>query len=523
MRIFRPSDEVEAAIRAVARAHLFSNFKPGEYRGAQAANAIIQHQFGIYERLLRPLIPRLASREAAEFLLFQYDEAWRLLHGKGILDLREREHWAWIEPRLKRAIKFLVELICVTDPATAQRVQDSYEAQIVTERALACAESMVDLAMESDLVHSVFPEDCVVRIFESGPYDFTIKIEGKFEGYDRTFSDRLIRDRNSRDQFVPWPQFDNHTDTHRRFLDIPFCDAFGMTYGEFIAALAAIINDSQPSLHPTAFPTLFVNRARVIEELAKSGRPRAAIARAIDGFSITQENLIADKRVVWKPKQESRAYRRGFFVLPHEDGPHLAFSREMAREALIQLASWVSYKHLPKEWRVTQTDRALQVLSHEAGLWFEQIVQRRLNELGIVGTRARKFLGNGLPRLAIPENVGEIDFLGYSAQHRLLVLAEAKMVMTGLEASYWRDDLNEFVFRPGSYAERFRRKLRWVSAQREAICTALAVDRANAVGAVMLTLYPCIAREFIRDFECVSITEFMLDYAARNEWPYSLS
>ncbi len=39
----------------------------------------------------------------------------------------------------------------------------------------------------------------------------------------------------------------------------------------------------------------------------------------------------------------------------------------------------------------------------------------------------------------------------------------------------------------------------------------------------MLTLYPCIARVFIPDFQCVSITEFMLDYADRGGWPYLLS
>src|ERR1044072_9722045 len=97
VQIFRPSTAVEAAIRDCARTHLLSAFAPGESRGGKAANKIIHHQIGVYETLLRPLVPQLVSRGAAEFLLFQYDEAWRLLHGEGILDLKEREHWAWIE------------------------------------------------------------------------------------------------------------------------------------------------------------------------------------------------------------------------------------------------------------------------------------------------------------------------------------------------------------------------------------------------------------------------------------------
>src|SRR5437868_6593533 len=111
--IFRPSLGIESDIREVARAHLHSRFRSGEYRGSETVNAILQHQYRIYEVLLKPLIPKLATRDGAEFLLSQYDEAWELLHSNGILDLKERERWAWIEPRMKRAIKSLVESICM--------------------------------------------------------------------------------------------------------------------------------------------------------------------------------------------------------------------------------------------------------------------------------------------------------------------------------------------------------------------------------------------------------------------------
>jgi hypothetical protein len=89
--VFRPSHGIECDIREVARAHLHSKFTSGEYRGSKIVNAILQHQYRIYEALLQPLIPKLATRDGAEFLLSQYDEAWRLLHGNGILDLMERE------------------------------------------------------------------------------------------------------------------------------------------------------------------------------------------------------------------------------------------------------------------------------------------------------------------------------------------------------------------------------------------------------------------------------------------------
>jgi hypothetical protein len=259
----------------------------------------------------------------------------------------------------------------------------------------------------------------------------------------------------------------------------------------------------------------------VLDELIKFNPSRPAIERAIDGFSISPAHLKSDKRVVWNPKQESRAYRRGFFVFPHDSGPHLAFSREMAKESLMQLVFWVSFKRLPAEWKTSETHKALDSLSHAASEWFEGVVCRNLQSLGIVGQRAHRTIGTGSRQIQIPDAVGEIDFLGYQPQQKLLVLAEAKMVMTGLEARYWRDDLDEFVFRAGSYAERFRRKLIWVTENRHAISEALGFDSAVEVGSTMLTLYPCIARTFISDFPCVSVTEFMLDYERKRQWPYA--
>ena len=469
---------------------------------------------------MQALMPKIACRDGAEFYLYQYDQALHILHGEGIVDKREREIWEWAEPRLTRAIKYLVERICM-EASTARPVLEAGEPAFAAELALICAESMVDLAHESELVHSVFPVDCVVRIFTSGPPDFNIAIEGAHAGYDRVFSDRVIRDRESRKQFVGFPQFDNHTATHQDYLDAAFSHSFGMSYGEFIAAIIAVIDGCLPA--PNYFPTLFVDRRGVINELAKSGRDRPAIERAIDGFSISAESLIAEGRMVWKPKQENRAYRRGFYVFPHENGPHLAFSRAMARENLCQLVNWVCYKRLPVEWETAATRRALDNLARAGSKWFEDTVCRNLNTLGVVGRRVRRTVGSPQRLLRIPVPVGEIDFLGYHSHQKLLVLVESKMVMTGLEARYWRDDIDEFVLRRGSYAERFRRKIAWVVENRDAISAVFGLGPVVGVGAAMLTLYPCIARAFIPDFPCVSLTEFMLDYECKSGWPYPLA
>jgi hypothetical protein len=307
---------------------------------------------------------------------------------------------------------------------------------------------------------------------------------------------------------------------HQNYLDDAFTESFGMNYGLFISCIMSVINDSSPSMHPNAFPTLFVRRGQVIDELAKSGSSRKSIERAIDGFSVTATHLLAEGRVVWKAKQESRAYRRAFFVLPHEAGPHLAFSREMARENLIQLVNWVSYEQLPGEWKTSLTCNALEKLSRAASKWFEEVVSRNLKTLGIVGQRRHTTIGSAGRLIQIPDCVGEMDFLGYHQQEKLLVIIESKMVMSGLEPSYWRHDLDRFAFGLGSYAERFRRKFTWIKENLPTIAAAVGCPVATHLGAAMLTLYPCIAGTIINDFPCVSLTEFMLDYERKLRWPF---
>ena len=165
--IFRPSQGTESFVSRRARQHLLLRFSSGVYRGRNEVNPIIQHQFQFYEKLLQTVIPKLITRGAAEFLLYQYDQAWAVLHGEGILDLRERERWMHIEPLFKRAIKYLVEKICLS--ASNRPIKVNHEEFVFAmECALISVECMVQFAQESDLAHSVFPDDCVLRLFDAG-------------------------------------------------------------------------------------------------------------------------------------------------------------------------------------------------------------------------------------------------------------------------------------------------------------------------------------------------------------------
>lgn len=521
-QIFRPAREVEGWIQAGAWEHLQARFKPGEYRGS-AGNEVILHQFRYYERLLETALPKLCGRDEMEFLLMQFDEATKLLHGHGILDLREREAWSRVEPHFKRGIKFVLERLLMLSTGRIQ-ASSRKECLLAMNVAVACAEQAAHLAQESDMVHTIFPDDAVVTVYENGPLQFKIKATGKHEGWADRYHDRIRRDREYRSEVIEGPPFDFHTETHRLYLDRPFMEAFGADYAHFIEALRQTIDGSRPSLHPDALSTLFIPQEKLVQELHRaSSMPVEAIKRALAGFTVTAENLKKEGRVLHKPKQAHRALRRGFFLMPHASGPHLAFSHAMARENLIHMCGSVAFQRLPPEWQAPGIQAGLIALSKEAGQWFERQLARQLRRLGYSGGRALRQVGQADQSLPIPGDVGEIDFLGIDLTRRVIVVAEAKMIKGGIEPAFWRKEVDEFVKDADSYANRFRKKVAWVSIHRDKISAALGGPSGCQIAFALVTLYPSVVQEFLPDMRCVSITELVLDHERARQWPYVLT
>lgn len=514
--IVRATLAEEAELRQGAKRHLLSKFAPGTYAGAEV-NFIAQHQYQFFESKLNSIIPLFASRDAAEFLLSQYDEASKVFHGTDLESETEKEEWMSIEGSFKRAIKYIVELMCIKQHLGSP-VAEKERLSLLMGTAISCAEQMADLAEMSGRVFSIFPNDCLAVVHDrESPPDYELSVTGKYSDYDTTFYNRVTRDRGARDRFAGKITYDINVKEHEMHLGQAFFSSFGANYSNHIAIIGEVINCSRPA--PNTFPTLFVKRDELIRKFSEaSGFSENCISNALSAFTLTPEKLLEEQRVLWNPKQEYRALCRGFFSFPHESGTHLAFSSSMVKENVILLMSAVAYQWLPAEWRNQTTNRALKKVSLEAGKWFERLVIKNLNSIGIVGQRAKNYVGE--KSLRIPDLVGEIDFLGYNAKQNAIVIIESKMISTGLEARFWRDDLYKFVTGKRPYAEQLRRKVSWVELEQKQIRKALNLPSGENIQMAMLTLYPCIADLFIKDFRCVSLTEFMLDWQTQGNWPY---
>lgn len=516
--IFRPSPAAEQTIQDLSKKHLLTQFPPQEYTG-NAANSILQCVYKFHEALLSRFIAKIASRDAAEFLFFQYDEATKILHGKGLENDHTLTQWRSIEPTFRRAIKHLVELMCIRHPEEKAAIPRQNSLRLM-EGSLICAEAMANLSELSESLYSVFPDEFKLNVAACDqPAIFEVSMHGSHKGYVNRLVDRIVRDRNARSGFVGAQQFDIDSEKHVLILDSFFRESHGVEYGQFIGILHRLIDEAKPAKN--SFPTLFIHRQKTIEALRGSGLSDNILSLILDGFTVDPQKMEKEGRKMWNPKQENRALWRGFFLFPHPSGSHLAFSREMARENLIQLINRVCYKRLPIEWITPTVSVGLEKLSQASGKWFEKIGEKNLREVGIAGERVHRKIARNGQEITIPDEVGEIDFLGFDSISKLLIIIEAKMTFTGIEARFWRDDLEAFVRRKRSYAHQFRKKIAWVQQERARIQKALGLDHVAGVAAAMITLYPCIAQELITDFPCVSIAEFRLDFEEKKQWPYS--
>jgi hypothetical protein len=519
-RLVEPSPEVIRKVWRDLGNYLSQFVKAGVYQDERTINTVLHSAYNFVEKRLTHLLRRVASREFMELVLYQYDlaaELWRATpDGENLAELHEESHYA----SRRRALKLIAEETVLRSPPEYSSLHRS-TLIAETEEAILCAEILVTLCMTSDRTYFLFPRHSQLTVFED--YElvpFQLKPIPPFELADFNFNRRLAKDRNYRYKCLPNPTADLDPQLQAEILDETFSADFGVRYCEFLNILARIMQDIAPA--PGSYPIVFCHRDRLARSIeSSSGIPYAKASQILAGFTLRCSDMKGEGRAPWNSKQTFRAYRRGFFEVPHPSGPHIAWSTSMADECLNWLVMGASFKKLPVEWLTPRITSRLDVLSHRVSSWFETYTVRCFSELGISGARRKNCIQNGNKFIEIPKLVGEIDFLGVSCQDQSLVVAECKMVESRMEPRFWKEDVFEFVDAKKSYAEKFRSKIKWILENRKAIGHLLNQNEAaTKTRSIMLTLYPSFAASRIEDFPCVSLAEFFADHQRASTWPY---
>jgi hypothetical protein len=525
--IFRPRQSIEFTIRNASEKHLRSKFAVKRYNIKDEINSILQHQFSFYSDIIGKLLPVVASHHFLEFVLYQYDLSTQIeqLYKESKLGKSDNEKWKQIGGVLRRALKYIAERVILLHPDEAP-VAETELLLPAAEKIWICAEEMVNLYMESDQTFSVFPDHTTLEILPIGERDyFNIELQKNCPDVQA----RIRYDLANRHHFISDNSVLFDIQEQDRVIGKALKDTLDVTYREAVGIIAEIIKNAQPS--PDGFPVPFIHKAKILDLCAHAfGFSRDAVEKVIAGFTISKAQMELEEREVWKPKQEYRAYRRGFFEFPHSTGLHLIFSKEMAAESFAILRRGVIFGQFPAEWRSKSANRALSTLSNLTGEYFEKVVEENLKTINFLGVRsAKKGIGVGVKRISIPPDVGEIDFIGYAPIEKTLLVAECKLVRDSFEPKFFRDDISSFVTSKKAYINQLRKKVEWVWDNQSAIVDALdstgkykdGVVPNRLVGA-LITYLPTLASCFIDDFPCISLTELMLDYKSVGDWPYEL-
>ncbi|MFA6561676.1 MAG: hypothetical protein WCV00_07175 [Verrucomicrobiia bacterium] len=516
-RIVRPTDETTFRLRLEAHNHVLQAFPPARYTETKKVNAILQRAFEFYSVRLGRLLEQLASRDFIQCILLQYDESVRIGHGDTLVPI-EREFWRASGPQFRRALKHL----CEKASSVALRVDsDLTQARSVKffNQALLCAEEMVNLYHLSETTYSLFPDDIELQLSERF---FDCTLQASRAHLLSRFVKMVEDDRDNQSKFIKGLTFDTDPPAQCAVLDPYFYRAFGISFGHFLDFLRHAVDDPTPD--PNGLPIPFINLERFVEAGSKLGIEPELVRKILMGFTLRKTAMRQEGRVMWNPKQKHRALRRAFFEFPHPEGTHLVWSRGMAKESFVWLLSGACFQQLPDEWINDETRVGLAAVSNACGEWFERVASDNLRNVGFKGQAYNGHVRVGQEVLAIPDSVGQLDFLGYNSAERLLLLAEFKMVEEGTEPRFYRDAIAQFVRNKVNYADKFRRKIAWVTENREHLAGMFLPGSGSVrLASVMITLYPCFASFFIDDFPCVSITHFRLDYQRKSGWPYPLT
>jgi len=516
--IFRASQEHEKKIYNRIKGSMFENFDPGIYTDKTEIIRIVNFIYKKYYEILDENLPKVDPGNFAVFLASEYERYGKVseMHKRNELSAEDDEFWLSYASYARRGIKHLFELLCRTKMENS-KVDSTLEGQEdAISMVFIAAEELVSLYMRSDGYNSFL--DSV-----------TLKLDPREHTYFYVEEDSSVKfdPRNAvRDfaKYVPMPMFLQDVGAHGDILRESFVETLGLSYNDTIGTIQWIIDTYSDESNPESLG--FFEWPEVVSRVTENFRISAEQANQIlEGFCLSHETM--KERELYRPKQEYRAYKRSFFKCQYEGKDVVFFSRRMAQECLMILISDVPFKKLPPEWQSKNIKAALDVLSRKAGRWFENVVVRNLEKLNIIGSPSVKSLKiSTTENRKIPEDIGEIDFLGFHEEQKILVIIEIKQVGFATEPRMFLDDLSKFVTGTKNYSEKFKKKFNWAIENIESIekhfLHNFSLDaKLKEAGYAMITLYPAAVSAKIHDFTCISIVDFMNQIRETKNWPFS--
>lgn len=522
-QIVRPAPQTRIEIRQKAETHLRSKYAPGTYTDNKICNEILQHQYGFYEAELDRLIPLIATTRWVGELLFQYDESGKVSRKFKLNKLSKSDQALWhsIGAVYRQSLDLMCEKIAAL--GRIEKLSELWPTQIPDfERALVCAEKSVEYAEVSNYTYIVVPKATSITIHP-------VKADPYFEHQINEAVDKLIREhrvQNHREITERKKYLDNSFNPfdhqyHASILNEALLTAYGISYEQYQALV---------TLAPSRFkqPKSYKNIPMCIKaDLIDGITEETQMSRNSVEFVIN--SLVLDTsapREVWNSRQLNRINKQPFLQLISDSGEVLMWSNRKVGDFLTLLDSDLTFNKLPQAWTDPAVVSAVTEISRAAGKWFERSVIRQLELLGFQGCRIKD--GTFDDHKEVKFDCGEIDFLGYHPATNCLAIFEFKMFETGFDARGIRQVRSAFLEGDKAYVTVFTKKIKWVSDNIDFVTTYLRsrcnVEIAaapNILRTAFITFYPSQMNLFFQDPACKSLAQFVEEFKAKGEWPYS--
>lgn len=519
--IFRPSEKCEDISYNRIKSAVFDKYSSGLYTDKNKIIEIVNFKYKLYYQILDEYLPKINAGSFFTFLCSEYELYGQVedLFKNGRLSKSEEEYWQTSAHYARRGMKHIMELLCLAGMESKEDLDLPQQEEAIS-LAFIAAEELVGLYMRSDYYTHILKES-TLRL-DSNKHTYFDVAQDEKEKFDIRELMPIHR------ELIPDPNFLLDVDRHDEILKEGFVEKLGISYKNVIQVLNWIIDNNSDSDDPTRIG--YCLRSEIILTLANCFSIQPSVAELIiDGFSLSADSMRKEGRELFRPKQQYRAYKRGFFRAPHDNGELLMFSSRMAKECLSLLSADIVFKKLPPEWKTPTIDLALAKLAKLAGNWFEDVVKNNLKQLGIEGvTSVKKIVLKNGARIVIPSDVGEIDFLGFCPRQMMLVVGEAKQVGFATEPRMFLDDQSKFITDSKSHSKKFEKKIKWAIENREILGIYLSelfnVElKLGSMGYAMITHYPMKIARQIEQFTCLSLAEFVQRHRANNFiWGFSM-
>lgn len=509
--IITPRDAIAFQVRKDVETYIRSKYAPGIYRNREIINSIIKDVFSFLSNKITPLIKKLSCIELIAQLLSEYSKSCAVQEyfSRGTPS-PSRMKW---EQRnsFRRSIKYLAEKMLEYFDESKQIPMDTQPADF--ELLIELTEIAFDYSFQSATTYGISQEKTVYELYKENPnprkqyYDFSIV---DFD-YDLSENAKLLYrqfvEKNGslyRDLFKQYEESleKEHNDESCINLQYIF-KIFDILYH-----LDCKTND------------IFIAKNELKRILTEDYNiPLSSANLFFDVFSINKEGLKKEPRVIYDTKQEYRLKVRFILEFELNKATYLLYTLEMLNEAYIMFHKSLCCNDLPNKLKSETIKDISAKITLSYGKKFEVYATNFLKAKGFVGCVSKRKLPSGN---TIPNDVGEIDFLGYSKNLQSVVCFEFKNVFYSTDPLEFRDDLVKFIRKKDSYLNKFKKKINFVKAHIEDLTNYYrqkdSVDLSkNHLVVGILTYAPNISRFFMTDCKCMSLAEFEVEWAQNPE------